>query len=107
MTLSIANREANAQLPSATNPTVTMLRGVICGVLLLIGLATRLASIPLLIDITVAILTTKIPILAILFWPRRRGRNEPLTFVPGGRRDYGAGGNGLVIGRHKGGVDTR
>jgi putative oxidoreductase len=36
---------------------------VICGVLLIVGLVTRLASIPLLIDILVAIATTKIPML--------------------------------------------
>jgi putative oxidoreductase len=35
----------------------------ICGALLIIGLLTRLAAIPLLIDISVAILSTKIPIL--------------------------------------------
>lgn len=35
----------------------------ICGALLLIGLLTRIAAIPLLIDITVAIVSTKIPIL--------------------------------------------
>lgn len=34
-----------------------------CGVLLLIGLLTRLAAIPLMIDMLVAIATTKIPIL--------------------------------------------
>ncbi len=37
---------------------------IICGALLIIGLLTRLAAIPLLIDITVAIITTKIPLLA-------------------------------------------
>ena len=36
---------------------------VLCGALLLIGLLTRLAAIPLLINISVAILSTKIPIL--------------------------------------------
>ena len=36
---------------------------IICGALLLGGLLTRLASIPLLINISVAILSTKIPIL--------------------------------------------
>jgi uncharacterized membrane protein YphA (DoxX/SURF4 family) len=36
---------------------------IVCGILLLLGLITRLASIPLLIDITVAILTTKVPML--------------------------------------------
>ena len=41
-----------------------------CGALLLAGLLTRLAAIPLLIDIAVAILTTKVPILlAKGFWP--------------------------------------
>ena len=37
---------------------------IVCGVLLILGLLTRLASIPLLIDISVAIATTKIPMLA-------------------------------------------
>jgi uncharacterized membrane protein YphA (DoxX/SURF4 family) len=36
---------------------------IICGALVLIGLLTRLAAVPLLIDISVAILSTKIPIL--------------------------------------------
>ncbi len=36
---------------------------IVCGVLVLIGLLTRLAVIPLLINISVAILSTKIPIL--------------------------------------------
>src|SRR6266704_514486 len=34
---------------------------IVCGVLLIVGLLTRLASIPLLIDILVALATTKIP----------------------------------------------
>lgn len=37
---------------------------IVCGMLLILGLLTRLATIPLIIDITVAILTTKIPMLA-------------------------------------------
>lgn len=42
---------------------------IVCGGLLIIGLLTRLASIPLLIDISVAIITTKIPMLAKAgFW---------------------------------------
>jgi len=36
----------------------------VCRTLLMVGLLTRLATIPLIIDITVAILTTKIPMLA-------------------------------------------
>ena len=35
----------------------------VCGALLILGLLTRLASIPLIIDISVAIATTKIPML--------------------------------------------
>jgi putative oxidoreductase len=37
---------------------------IVCGTLLIIGLLNRLAAIPLLINISVAILTTKVPILA-------------------------------------------
>lgn len=36
---------------------------IVCGVLVLIGLLTRLAAIPLIIDMLVAISTTKIPLL--------------------------------------------
>ena len=44
---------------------------IVCGVLLIAGFLTRLAAIPLLIDISVAILTTKIPMLVQSgFWPR-------------------------------------
>ena len=43
---------------------------IACGVLLLVGLATRFAVFPLLIDISVAIATTKVPILLHQgFWP--------------------------------------
>jgi len=43
---------------------------IVCGLLLLIGLLTRFASIALVIDITVAILSTKVPILLKQgFWP--------------------------------------
>jgi putative oxidoreductase len=42
---------------------------IVCGTLLIIGFITRLAAIPLLIDISVAIVTTKIPMLARAgFW---------------------------------------
>jgi uncharacterized membrane protein YphA (DoxX/SURF4 family) len=37
---------------------------IVCGTLLIIGFITRLAAIPLLIDISVAIATTKIPMLS-------------------------------------------
>lgn len=36
---------------------------IVCGILILLGLLTRLACIPLLIDISVAIFSTKIPML--------------------------------------------
>lgn len=36
---------------------------IVCGILLLLGLVTRLATIPLLVDILVAIATTKLPLL--------------------------------------------
>lgn len=36
---------------------------IVCGALLLVGLFTRLASIPLIVDMLVAIATTKVPIL--------------------------------------------
>lgn len=43
---------------------------VVCGLLLVVGLMTRLASIPLIIVISVAIVSTKIPILMKNgFWP--------------------------------------
>jgi putative oxidoreductase len=48
--------------PQLTAPFVGAVE-VICGLLLLVGLLTRLATIPLLIDMAVAIIATKIPIL--------------------------------------------
>lgn len=41
---------------------------IICGFLLLVGLLTRFASIALIIDISVAILSTKVPILMKQGW---------------------------------------
>jgi putative oxidoreductase len=49
-------------VPQLTAPFVGMVE-VICGVLILLGLFTRLAAFLLLIDISVAIVSTKIPIL--------------------------------------------
>jgi uncharacterized membrane protein YphA (DoxX/SURF4 family) len=48
--------------PHVTAPFVGVVE-IICGMLLMIGLVTRFAAIPLLIDIGVAIATTKIPML--------------------------------------------
>src|ERR1035437_9683415 len=46
---------------------------IVCGALVLIGLLTRLAAIPLLINISVAILSTKIPLLC---WDTVFGRSR-------------------------------
>jgi uncharacterized membrane protein YphA (DoxX/SURF4 family) len=55
--------------PSIVAPFVGVVE-IACACLLLLGLLTRLASIPLIIDICVAIATTKIPILLKSgFWP--------------------------------------
>ncbi len=48
--------------PDITAPLVGMVE-IVCGSLILLGLGTRLAAIPLLIDISVAIVSTKVPIL--------------------------------------------
>jgi uncharacterized membrane protein YphA (DoxX/SURF4 family) len=48
--------------PQITGPFVGCVK-TICGALIILGLLTRLAAIVLLIDISVAILSTKIPIL--------------------------------------------
>ena len=48
--------------PSAMGPFVGGVE-IVCGALVLLGLGTRLAAVPLLIDISVAILSTKVPIL--------------------------------------------
>jgi len=49
-------------VPHFSAPFVGLVE-IVCGALVIIGLFTRLAAIPLLIDISVAILSTKIPIL--------------------------------------------
>ena len=48
--------------PEMTAPFVGVVE-IVCGLLLIVGLLTRLAAVPLIIDITVAIVSTKIPIL--------------------------------------------
>jgi len=48
--------------PGAMGPFVGGVE-IVFGILVLLGLATRLAAVPLLIDISVAILSTKVPIL--------------------------------------------
>ena len=48
--------------PEITSPFVGVIE-IVCGALILIGLLTRLAALPLIIDMLVAVLSTKIPIL--------------------------------------------
>ncbi|HEY2971619.1 MAG TPA: DoxX family protein [Pyrinomonadaceae bacterium] len=48
--------------PQVMAPFVGVIE-IICGTLITLGLLTRLAAIPLIIDISMAILSTKIPIL--------------------------------------------
>lgn len=59
-----AGRFAKIGIPSPdlTAPFVGVVE-IVCGALILVGLLTRLAAIPLIIDMLVAILSTKIPIL--------------------------------------------
>ena len=59
-----AGRFAKIGIPSpeVMGPFVGVVETV-CGALILLGLLTRLAAIPLIIDMTAAIVTTKIPIL--------------------------------------------
>jgi uncharacterized membrane protein YphA (DoxX/SURF4 family) len=48
--------------PAVTAPFVGAVE-IVCGIMLVVGLLTRLAAIPLIIDMLVAIVTTKVPIL--------------------------------------------
>jgi len=48
--------------PAVMGPFVGVVE-IVCGAMLALGLLTRLAAVPLLVDITVAILSTKLPIL--------------------------------------------
>jgi uncharacterized membrane protein YphA (DoxX/SURF4 family) len=59
-----AGRFARIGIPSpeVMGPFVGVVE-IVCGTLILVGLLTRLAAIPLIINMLVAILTTKIPIL--------------------------------------------
>jgi putative oxidoreductase len=68
--------------PHVTAPFVGVVE-IACGMLLMIGLATRFAAVPLLIDIGVAIATTKVPMLLHQgFWPAmHEGRVDFCMFV--------------------------
>lgn len=55
-------------LPHLSAPFVGAVE-VLCGALVIVGLLTRLAAMPLLAVISTAIITTKIPMLHQGFWP--------------------------------------
>jgi putative oxidoreductase len=60
-----AGRFAKIGIPSPAffGPFVGVVE-IVCGALVLLGLLTRLATIPLIVDITIAIVATKLPLLA-------------------------------------------
>jgi len=58
---------------------------IVCGGLLILGLLTRLAAIPLIINISVAILTTKLPMLLKAgFWPAAHEARTDFCMLLGG-----------------------
>ncbi len=69
-------------VPAFTGPFVGCVEAV-CGVMLIVGLFTAFAAIPLLIDIAVAIVTTKIPMLLKQgFWAAmHEGRTDFCMFA--------------------------
>ncbi|MGA8152738.1 MAG: DoxX family protein [Terriglobales bacterium] len=70
-------------VPGFTAPFVGFVE-VVCGLLLLLGLFTRLATIPLLADMAVAIWKTKLPILAKSgFWAMAHEARVDYTMVMG------------------------
>ncbi len=69
--------------PQLTAPFVGAVE-IVCGLLLLLGLLTRLATIPLLIDMAVAILSTKLPMLSAQgFWPMLHEARTDFSMVLG------------------------
>jgi putative oxidoreductase len=69
--------------PHITAPFVGVVE-IACGILLMVGLVTRFAAIPLLIDIGVAIATTKIPMLVHQgFWPAMHESRTDFCMVLG------------------------
>lgn len=80
-----AGRFARIGIPSPqfTAPFVGVVE-IVCGLLLLLGLLTRLATIPLLIDMAVAIFSTKLPMLSSQgFWPMLHEARTDFSMVLG------------------------
>jgi uncharacterized membrane protein YphA (DoxX/SURF4 family) len=70
-------------VPGVSAPFVGVVE-IVCGALLLLGLATRLASVPLVIDILVAIGSTKVPFLmAHGFWAAAHEARVDFTMLLG------------------------
>jgi putative oxidoreductase len=75
----------------------------VCGLLLIVGLLTRLAAIPLLIDISVAIATTKIPMLLKSgFWAAMHEARTDYCMVLGLLFLIAVGSGGLSVDRKLG-----
>ena len=69
--------------PALTAPFVGGVE-IVCGLLLLLGLGTRLATIPVLISMSVAIVTTKIPMLSAQgFWPAAHESRTDVSMLLG------------------------
>jgi putative oxidoreductase len=58
---------------------------IVCGILLVVGFMTRLAAIPMIANISVAIITTKLPILLERgFWPMAHEARVDYAMLLGG-----------------------
>lgn len=87
--------------PAFTGPFVGVVE-IVCGSLLIVGLFTVLATVPLFIDITVAIVTTKVPMLLKHgIWVTMHEARTDFCMSVGliAIALLGAGGWGLVSGR--------
>lgn len=78
-----AGRFAHIGIPAPhfTAPLVGTVE-IVCGALLILGLSTALAAVPLLIVISVALATTKLPMLKHGFWAAmHEGRTDLCMFL--------------------------
>ena len=82
--------------PGLSAPFVGIVE-IICGLLLIVGLLTRLSALLLLIDISVGILTTKVPILMHKgFWPGCAGLEQETTVAKKRKPARIGGGAGVI-----------